>query len=56
MNTKEQKQNADGKSIEIRIAGHPVQLSFTKEADTAIAQRVRNCLLDAYIRRNAGRT
>ncbi len=57
MNTKGQKRNADGgKSMKIQVAGHPVQLSFAKEADASVAQRVRNCLLDAYIRRNAGKT
>ncbi len=42
-----------GKSIEMRIAGHPVRLSFAKEADTTVAQRVRNSLIDAYICQNA---
>ncbi len=37
-----------GKSIEMHIAGHPVRLSFAKEADTTVAQRVRNSLIDAY--------
>ncbi len=55
MNTKGKEQNTDrGKSMEVCIAGHQVLLCFSKEADAAIAQRVRNCLLDAYIRRNAG--
>ncbi len=54
MNTKEQHADRE-KNMEIRIAGHPVQLSFAREADAAIARQVRNCLLDAYIRRNAGK-
>ena len=37
----------------IRIAGHPVTLSFAAEPDTTVAQRVRNCLIDSYIRQNA---
>ncbi len=57
MTTKGKKRNEDsGKSMEVRVAGHPVLLCFAKEADAAIAQRVRNCLLDAYIRRNAGKS
>ncbi len=42
-----------GKSVEMRIAGHPVRLSFAKEADATIAQRVRNSLIDTYIRQSA---
>ena len=54
MNTKKVKcDDNDGKIVELRIAGHPVTLSFAAEPDTTIAQRVCNCLIDAYIRQNA---
>ena len=45
--------DSDEKIVELRIAGHPVTLSFAAEPDTTVAQRVRNCLIDSYIRQNA---
>lgn len=45
-------EDAGEKVVKIRVAGHPVSLSFAAEADPAVAQRVRNCLIDSYIRRN----
>ena len=54
MNTKKVKRDdSDEKIVELRIAGHPVTLSFAAEPDTTVAQRVRNCLIDSYIRQNA---
>lgn len=54
MNTKKAKRDdSDEKIVELRIAGHPVTLSFAAEPDTTAAQRVRNCLIDSYIRQNA---
>ena len=43
----------DESIVELRIAGHPVALSFAAEPDAAVAQRVRNCLIDSYICQNA---
>ncbi|MDE7055096.1 MAG: hypothetical protein K2O84_09850 [Oscillospiraceae bacterium] len=57
MNKKKAKHNdgndGDEKIVELRIAGHSVTLSFAAEPDAAAAQRVRNCLIDSYIRQNA---
>ncbi len=54
MNTKKAKRaGSDEKIVELRIAGHPVTLSFAAEPDTTVVQRVRNCLIDSYIRQNA---
>ena len=54
MSAKEKKCNADReKTVEICIAGRPVSLSFAKEPNTTAAQRVRNCLIDSYIRQTA---
>ena len=53
MSAKEKKSHADSEqTVEIRIAGHPVSLSFAKEPDVTVAQRVRNCLIDSYIRQS----
>lgn len=43
----------DESIVELRIAGHPVTLSFAAEPDAAVAQRVRNCLIDSYICQSA---
>ena len=54
MNTKKAEHGGgDEKIVELHIAGHPVTLSFAAEPDTTAAQRVRNCLIDSYIRQNA---
>ena len=54
MNGKKGKHDDGGeKVVELHIAGHPVTLSFAAEPDTTVAQRVRNCLIDSYIRQNA---
>ena len=54
MNTEKMKNDAgDDKIVELHIAGHPVTLSFAAKPDTTVAQRVRNCLIDSYIRQNA---
>lgn len=39
-------------AVELRIAGHPVRLSFAEEPDVTAAQRVRNCLIDSFLRQN----
>ena len=53
MNAKKERRNSsDEKTVELCIAGHPVILSFAAEPDTTAAQRVRNCLIDSYIRQN----
>jgi len=38
------------RTVELRIAGYPVSISFAAEADATVVQRVRNCLIDSYIR------
>ena len=54
MNKKQPKcDNSGGKMVELRIAGHPVTLSFAAEPDATAALRVRNCLIDSYIRQSA---
>lgn len=54
MKTKKSKQHdGDEKIVELRIAGHPVTLSFAAEADAMAAQRVRSSLIDSYIRQNS---
>ena len=54
MNTKKAKRDdSDEKIVELRIAGHPVTLSFAAEPDITVAQRVRSCLIDSYICQNA---
>ena len=54
MNKKKAKRDtSDEKIVELRIAGHPVTLSFAVEPNATAAQRVRNCLIDSYIRQNA---
>ena len=53
MDTKQIKpNNSTGKTVELRIAGHPVTLSFAAAPDAAAAQRVRNSLIDSYISQN----
>lgn len=52
MNEKKATHDDSGKIVKICVAGHPVSLSFAAEADPAVAQRIRNCLIDSYIRRN----
>ncbi len=53
MNTKKVKRDdCDKKTVELHIAGHPVTLSFAAEPDATVAQRVRSCLIDSYIRQN----
>ena len=37
------------KIVELRIAGHPVRLSFAAEPNPTAAQRVRNCLVDSFL-------
>lgn len=51
MSSKKKSSNKDG-SVELHIDGHLVSLSFAEEPDMTIAQRVRSCLLDSYIRQN----
>lgn len=53
MNKKKTTSDDGGKIVKIHVAGHPVSLSFAAEADPAVAQRIRNCLIDSYIRRNS---
>lgn len=51
MRAKKEKQScSDENMVELRIAGHSVSLSFAKEPDATAAQRVRNCLIDSFIR------
>jgi hypothetical protein len=54
MSAKELKDERNGKSVKLRVDGRSVSLSFAEQADTAIAQRIRNCLIDSYIRQNGG--
>ena len=54
MNTKQSKRIGSAERIvELCIAGRPVTLSFAAEPDATVAQRVRNCLIDAYICQSA---
>lgn len=56
MSVKKEKQDrSDENMVELRIAGHSVSLSFAKEPDTTVAQRVRNCLIDSFIRQDTAR-
>lgn len=56
MSAKKEKQDCgDENMVELRIAGHSVSLSFAKEPDTTVAQRVRNCLIDSFIRQDTAR-
>jgi hypothetical protein len=41
--------------VELRIAGHPVSLSFAREPDISAARRVRNCLLDSFLRQDTAK-
>lgn len=43
------------KVVNLCIAGHPVNLSFAEEPDATAAQRVRNCLIDSFIRQDAAK-
>lgn len=53
MSERKKKQNHSDESIlELRIAGHPVRLSFAAEPDPTAAQRVRNCLIDSFLRQD----
>lgn len=52
---KEKQDHGDENTVELRIAGHSVSLSFAKEPDVTAAQRVRNCLIDSFIRQDTAR-
>lgn len=53
MSERKKKQGQGDENImELRIAGHPVRLSFAAEPDPAAAQRVRNCLIDSFLRQD----
>jgi hypothetical protein len=56
MSAKKEKQDcSDENMVELRISGHSVSLSFAKEPDATVAQRVRNCLIDSFIRQDTAR-
>ena len=56
MRKKKEKQScSDENMVELRIAGHSVSLSFAKEPDATAAQRVRNCLIDSFIRQDTAK-
>ena len=49
---KKKQDHGDENIVELRIAGHPVRLSFAAEPDPTAAQRIRNCLIDSFLRRD----
>lgn len=56
MSAKKEKQDCgDENMVELHIAGHSVSLSFAKEPDATAARRVRNCLIDSFIRQDTAR-
>lgn len=52
---KKKQDQGDENIMELRIAGHPVRLSFAAEPDPTAAQRVRNCLIDSFIRQDTAK-
>lgn len=52
---KKKQDQGDENIMELRIAGHPVRLSFAAEPDATVAQRVRNCLIDSFIRQDTAK-
>lgn len=40
------------KTVELRISGHQVKLSFAQEQNPAIAHQIRASLIDSYIRQH----
>lgn len=52
---KKKQDQGDENIMELRIAGHPVHLSFAAEPDATVAQRVRNCLIDLFIRQDTAK-
>ena len=52
---KKKQNHSDENIVELHIAGHPVSLSFAAEPDPAAAQRVRNCLIDSFIRQDTAK-
>lgn len=56
MSTAKQTQERSNEDVvELRIAGHPVSLSFARESDISAARRVRNCLLDSFLRQDTAK-
>lgn len=55
MNEKKAAYDDCGRIVKIRVAGHSVSLSFAAETDPAVAQRIRNYLIDSYICRNTAK-
>lgn len=53
--SEEKRNRSDESMVELRIAGHSVSLSFAKEPDITAAQRVRNCLIDSFIRQDTAK-
>ena len=51
----EKQDRSDENMVELRIAGHSVSLSFAKEPGATAAQRVRNCLIDSFIRQDTAK-
>lgn len=52
---KQTQERGDEDVVELRIAGHPVSLSFAREPDISDARRVRNCLLDSFLRQDTAK-
>lgn len=46
---------ADDLAVFQSIAGHSVSFSFAEEPDATAAQRVRNCLINSFIRQDTAR-
>lgn len=45
---KKKQDHGDENIVELRIAGHPVRLSFAAEPDPTAAQRIRNFVVLFY--------
>ena len=45
---KKKQDHGDENIVELRIAGHPVRLSFAAESDPTAAQRIRNFVVLFY--------
>ena len=53
MSERKKKQNhGDENIVKLHIADHPVRLSFAAEPDPTAAQRIRNCLIDSFLRQD----